>query len=198
MADQRITQLGQKSIKPADDDLLVMVDVDDTTMAASGTNKKITMAFFATTTGDAASITGGGEIVLGGNELTVGKSCAVAGEDTTNGFLAAQTFYGNVIFSPGTATISGGTVTPTAGLMVIDTQAGAATDYLDTITAGENGQMLILKTAASTRDVVVKHGTDNIYLAGGADFTLDNIRCTLTLMFYGTEWREVSHSHNHA
>jgi len=198
MADQRITQLGQKSIKPADDDLLVMVDVDDTTMAASGTNKKITMAFFATTTGDAASITGGGEIVLGGNTLTVAATGSAAFVDTTNGFLQAQTFHNFVIFDRDPITIAGGEITPTSSYVILDTEGGAATDDLVTIAAGTTGQLLLLQTASSARDVTVKHGTGNIYLSGGVDLTLDNLRDSLMLIAVGTEWREVSHSHNHA
>ena len=198
MANSRITGLTQLAAQPATNDLFEIVDVSDTTMAAIGTNKKLTRAYVVTTTGDAASVTGGGTIVLGGNDLTVGKSCSVAGEDTTNGFLAAQTFHAPVIMDRDAITIASGAITPTSSYVLLDTEGAAATDDLATITAGTTGQLLFLQTASSSRDVTVKHGTGNIYLSGGADFTLDNLRCSLLLIAVGSEWREVSHSHNHA
>lgn len=47
MADKKISELSVLT-SPAADDLLVVVDVSDTTMAAAGTNKKITRAVFGT------------------------------------------------------------------------------------------------------------------------------------------------------
>lgn len=44
MADSKISALTELSAAPATGDLLVLVDISDTTMAASGTNKKITWA----------------------------------------------------------------------------------------------------------------------------------------------------------
>lgn len=198
MADQRITQLTALAAQPATNDLFVLVDVSDTTMAASGTNKKITAAYVVTTTGNAATISGGGTITLGGNDLLVGKTCAVAGEDTTNGFLAAQTFHAPIILDRDSITIASGAITATSSYVLLDTEGGAASDDLTTITDGTTGQRLLLQTASSARDVVVKHGTGNIYLSGGVDFTLDTLRCFLELVAVGSEWREVSHSHNHA
>lgn len=198
MANSRITGLTQLAAQPATNDLFEIVDVSDTTMAASGTNKKLTSAYVVTTTGDAATISGGGTITLGGNDLTVGKSCAVAGEDTTNGFLQAQTFHNFVILDRDSITISGGSITPTSSYVLLDTEGAAATDDLVSIATGTTGQLLFLQTASSARDVTLKHGTGNLYLSGGADFTLDNLRCSIMLVAVGTEWREVSHSHNHA
>lgn len=43
MADTKITDLDALAVAPATDDLLVIVDVSDTTMAASGTDKQITV-----------------------------------------------------------------------------------------------------------------------------------------------------------
>ncbi len=74
MADLKTTQLTALSAAPATNDLLAIVDVSDTTMAASGTNKKIVAAYFANTDGTDAKITGGGTVALGGNTLTVGAS----------------------------------------------------------------------------------------------------------------------------
>ncbi len=111
---------------------------------------------------------------------------------------AATTFSGEVIFNRATATIASDAIAAVGNYMMLDTEAAAATDNLATINGGTTGQQLILQSASSARDITVKHGTGNIYLAGGVDFVLDNLRCFLVLVNVGTEWREVSHSHNHA
>ena len=111
---------------------------------------------------------------------------------------AATTFSGEIILNRASATIASDTITAVGNYMIIDTEAAAAADNLATINGGSTGQMLILQTTSSSRDVTVKHGTGNIFLAGGVDFVLDNLRCFLVLMYVGTEWREMSHAHNHA
>lgn len=81
----------------------------------------------------------------------------------------------------------------------VNTEASAATDDLDTITAGiVDGQTVTLKTTSNSRDVVVKHGTGNIRLAGGVDFTLALINARITLQWDSgvNFWCEVSRSNN--
>lgn len=72
-------------------------------------------------------------------------------------------------------TISAGSITPTQNLHTVDTQSGAATDDLDTITAPGIGLswLLLLHTEDNARNVVVKHNTGNILLPAGRDLTLD-------------------------
>jgi hypothetical protein len=70
MPDLRITDLtALTGVNTANDDLLTVVDVNDTTMAPSGTNKKITVAEFLTKVGttfvDATDFTGKGDLVSG-------------------------------------------------------------------------------------------------------------------------------------
>lgn len=75
----------------------------------------------------------------------------------------------------GELTIATGVVTTTGpGTFSVDTEADAASDDLDTITATNmsDGDVVILKAADSTRTVVIKNGTGNINC--GADVTLDN------------------------
>ncbi len=196
MADQRITQLTQLSAQPAANDLLVVVDVSDTTMAASGTNKKIPAAYVVTTTGNAATVSGGGTITLGGNDLTVAKTGSAAFVDTVNGYLLKQTFNAEVVLERTTATIAAGAFTADSSNMVIDTEGGAASDDLTTISAVTTGQFLILQTANSSRDIVVKHGTGNIFLNGRADFTLTGTRDKLFLIGVSTEWHEIGRGDN--
>jgi hypothetical protein len=51
MADSKISALTDHAANPADTDLFVIVDVSDTTMAATGTNKKLAASYLATRTG---------------------------------------------------------------------------------------------------------------------------------------------------
>lgn len=55
MADTKISGLTELTTK-ATDDLLVIVDVSDTTMAATGTDKKITVANLASAPDDVSLI----------------------------------------------------------------------------------------------------------------------------------------------
>lgn len=97
-----------------------------------------------------------------------------------------------------TLTIASGLIDITSSMHVVDTQGGAASDDLDNITGGYNGQILVLMAANSARDVVLKDGTGNLRLAG--DMTLDNVEDTITLIYTtsGSLWREIARSNNGA
>jgi hypothetical protein len=96
---------------------------------------------------------------------------------------------------------SGAVVYPSGSHLVtileLDTESAAASDDLDTITGGVEGQILVLKSANDARTVVVKDSTGNLELEG--DMSLDNVQDTITLYNKsGTEWREVARSNNGA
>ncbi len=80
----------------------------------------------------------------------------------------------------GTLTIATGVITVTGSRHFVDTQAAAATDDLDTINGGATGDILVLSSASSIRDVTVKNGTGNINI--GVDFVLSSIADTITLI----------------
>ncbi len=86
-----------------------------------------------------------------------------------------------------TLTISSGVITATRSRHLVDTEASATYDDLDTINGGVAGDVLVLQSVTSARVVVVKHGTGNIFL-NGYDVHLDNPRKTLTLLHDGTRW----------
>lgn len=88
------------------------------------------------------------------------------------------------------STISSGVITATKSYMRVDTEAGAATDNLDTINGGSDGDILILKQTSGSRDVTVKDSTGNIILAG--DFTFGNANARLMLQKDSTSWYEIS------
>jgi hypothetical protein len=93
-----------------------------------------------------------------------------------------------------TLTISSGVVTATGSSHNLDTEAAAATDDLDTINGGTEGDILILCTAVSSRDVTLKDGTGNLSLAG--DFALLTSQYRIVLYYNGTNWQELSRSAN--
>src|SRR5262245_59128466 len=92
-------------------------------------------------------------------------------------------------------TIAAGVVTATAGYFSVDTEANAAADDLDTITAGSGaieGSIVILRAENVARIVTVKDGTGNLLLRG--DCPLSATDRTLTLLYDGTNWRELARS----
>lgn len=101
---------------------------------------------------------------------------------------------------PTLETIATGVITIEQSSYVrVDTEGGAATDDLDTINGAlVDGQMLVLETADSTRDVTVKDDTGNIQLAGSVDFAMATGRDKLTLIWNArtSKWQEISRSTN--
>jgi len=79
---------------------------------------------------------------------------------------------------------------------VIDTEAFAGTDDIDTINGGVDGQILILSSTANGRVATIKDGTGNCYLAG--DFAHANTRDRLIIQFDSSipGWVEVTRSTN--
>lgn len=70
MADTKLTSLTELAATPADNDMLYIVDVSDTSDDAAGSSRKIQAKRLAKTDGNAANITGGGTIALAGYTLT--------------------------------------------------------------------------------------------------------------------------------
>jgi hypothetical protein len=96
----------------------------------------------------------------------------------------------------GTLTIATGTVTKTANYHTIDTEAAAASDDLDTINGGSDGDILVISAANSARTVVARDGIGNLQLNG--NMSLDNAQDTLTLIYVAalTAWLELARSNN--
>jgi hypothetical protein len=88
------------------------------------------------------------------------------------------------------------TLTGSSSFVLIDTEAAAATDDLDTISGGQFGQITTFSAVNAARTVVFKDGTGNLRLAG--DFSLDNSEDSITCVFNGTNWLEIARSDNGA
>lgn len=93
-------------------------------------------------------------------------------------------------------TIASGVVAATRSFHTIDTESDGASDDLDTINGGTDGDILVIRAVHTDRTVVAKDGTGNLYLEG--DCTLDSSSDTLTLIYDGdlAKWVELARSNN--
>ena len=86
-------------------------------------------------------------------------------------------------------------MTPISSYTRINTEGGGATDDLDTITAQDEGTVIVIQNTNNGREVVCKDGTGNLHLAG--DFTLSNLDDKMMLISNnGGSWAEISRSDN--
>lgn len=92
------------------------------------------------------------------------------------------------------ATIASDALTITSSNMIADTEGGAASDNLQTLTGGSAGDIVMIRTTNAARDIVLKHGLANILLAGGIDYTLNGPANSVTLYNNGTQWQEIARS----
>lgn len=84
MADLKVTQLSSLGAMPATNDLLMVVDVSDTSMSAAGTNKQVTANYFGLTSGAVI-------YSQDGKALTLPASGTAATRQAANTFTDAQT-----------------------------------------------------------------------------------------------------------
>jgi len=120
-------------------------------------------------------------------------------DDDANLIERNNLFNGATIIPTPTYTIASGSITIGINdLIFVDTEGSAATDDLDTITAGGWGQRVLIKAASSSRTVVLKDGTGNLALAG--DFSLTHGADTIELFYNkgNAVWQEISRSDNTA
>lgn len=133
----------------------------------------------------------------GNNRVGIMNGSPAVALDVTGAVTASSNITSNAFFNMGATnaqTINAGVITVTGGRCVVDTQGGAATDDLDTINGGTDGDLLVIYTANSGRDVTAKDGTGNLALAG--DFVMTNIRDRLVLLKDSGTWVELSRSDN--
>lgn len=102
----------------------------------------------------------------------------------------------SAIVSPdqGELTISSGAITVTGTNHTIDTESDAASDDLDTINGGTDGQILIVRAENAARTVVLKDGTGNIETPDGNDIELDEVAKEVILKYDGatSDWHVLS------
>lgn len=98
------------------------------------------------------------------------------------------------VLSTSEVTVASGSITVTKGRHTVDTETDAASDDLDTIVTGTDGQVVTLMAENAARVVTVKHNTGNIQLSGGTDFALDGLNDSIILLYNGatSNWVELS------
>jgi hypothetical protein len=108
---------------------------------------------------------------------------------------------GGISLGDGTElTIATGSITPTTGMHVVDTESDAASDDLTDIDDANMGvgALLLIKAINTARSVVVKHtasGNHKIVTSDGLDVTLDDDAKSILLeLRAGGEWHEVTRS----
>lgn len=139
----------------------------------------------------------GGQIILGGmsstgaslNNVPLFMSSAGAQDSyTAQAVLGMLRFTSARSFTIATGVINIASVTNQIPLrqtrILVDTEGSAASDDLDTINGGQDGDVVILGSVASTRDPTVKNLTGNINIGG--DQTLGTTADRLALVYSGT------------
>ena len=130
-----------------------------------------------------------------GNAAWAAASAGVA-LDEANTWTAIQTFNTFIPCVITELTISSGAVTVNRKAHIIDTEADASSDTLNTIGATTEGNTITFGSVASARDVTIGDNTGDIITAG--NFTLDSNQDTFSAQVRsgGGAWLETSRSNN--
>lgn len=107
--------------------------------------------------------------------VTFAGNAVVTGALTANGKFAAP--------DKSELTIASGVITITGIAHTVDTQADAASDDLDTISGGSDGEIIILRAENAARTVIIRHNTGNILTADTGSITLDDTSKTAVLQY---------------
>lgn len=97
-----------------------------------------------------------------------------------------------------TYVISAGSITPSVGSFLVDTEGAAAADNLDTIDQANYlpGSIILFRGAApASRVVTIRHAVGNIFLTDGNDYPLTVAGQWLMLRVGGSSWSEVCRFH---
>lgn len=131
--------------------------------------------------------------------VTLSGNNTFAGTNTFSGtatFSNDVTFTGDILTpSDGTLTIASGAITVTGAYHLVDTEASAASDDLDTINGTANGQLLKIRTTADARDVTITNA-GNIVTPLGQKITLSSTAQTAVMQYDSalTKWIVLSYA----
>lgn len=102
---------------------------------------------------------------------------------------------GKILSKGATLTIASGAITVTDSYHLVGGESGNADALTDINGGGQAGQLLVLQSAAAA-DITVTHAAGKILLHGAANFVLTDPADTLTLMYDGAKWVEISQANN--
>ena len=102
---------------------------------------------------------------------------------------------GRILSKGANLTIASDAITVTDSYHLVGGESGNA-DALTDINGGtQAGQLLLIQNSASA-NITVTHNSSKIVLAGAANFVLAEPVDTLTLVYDGAKWVEISRSDN--
>jgi hypothetical protein len=140
-------------------------------------------------------ITTEGDLIKGSSSgeaerLPVGSNNQILQSNGTNPVWGNNLVINNKLNTqPKTATISSGAITYTGAYIVVDTEGGASSDTLDTINGGTAGDRLLLRGAASGRNIIISDNTGNIQTNNNTNFTLEPTHLDSAEFYYnGSNW----------
>ena len=191
MAKTKITALTELTdTNIAIGDLIPIVDISDTSQAASGTTKKVTITSLATAV--ASAFSGDSPTFVNLNTTgttTLGDSADATTVNGTLGVTGATTLTGGLVF--GTANVTDGDTTPSvAGKNVFFINNSAPTTITN-FTGGVAGQIIYIYFYDASTTV----NRNNAYLAGGNNF-ISTSGDILVLLYNNPYWYEISRSAN--
>lgn len=127
------------------------------------------------------------EQILDEDDMSSDSDTALATQQSIKAYIDNKSLN---LGSASTRTISSGTLTINGSFQLVNTEGNVATDDLDNISGGSEGEIVILKAASVSRVVTIKDGTGNLRMNG--DFSLDNLQDAICFINYdGTNWHEL-------
>ncbi len=186
MANTKITALTELAATPADNDVFPLVDVDDATMAATGTTKKFQAKRFLYTNGTANTL--GSDLNLNNNDLNNGGTASFT--QLTAGTVNFNTNIGNNIkgnaISMNNSTsrdLVDFTSVTNGMLLVCNLSEGATARFM--VRGGNNTVVELEDTTGFASHTASTGSSINIYYASGK-YQVQNLRgSTTSLLIIG-------------
>jgi hypothetical protein len=141
--------------------------------------------------------------ILGDLELTdLTATTTDVGASTNDSLTATTSLHINsaeLLITPVSSVVATGAITYSSYRVLVDTEASAATDDLQTITtSASSGAWVLISSVNSARDTTIKDTIGNIELIGNTDFTLMTVNDYIVLEFDGADWQERARSNSEA
>ena len=171
------------------------------TLTIGGATSTVAVAGSLVVNGTSIDVDGASALTVGAtvgaNDLTLGGATSTV---VSAGDLKVE---GNLVYDSSELTIDNASpakITVTKPYHTVDTFGDAATDDLEDIQGGITGMVVVLQLNTNGRVATLKHSSNggNLRLSGGADFELNNQDATISLIYNGSTWCELTRSTNNA